>query len=101
MLPGLMSLDFCYSIQMLGSEFWSFWQHESMDPPILVSIITVWQIFSWYPTYLSIVANDVHPFMTTVYDVWMSSMLSCAISILRFSLEICEKQPDTDRRRDQ
>lgn len=40
-----------------------------MDPPILVSIITVWQIFSWYPTYLSIVANDVHPFMTTVYDV--------------------------------
>ncbi len=64
-------------------------EHESMDPSSLVSTVQagggggvmVWGIFSWHtlgrlvPTehclnltaYLSIVADHVHPFMTTVY----------------------------------
>ncbi|MDF4981198.1 transposase, partial [Vibrio parahaemolyticus] len=63
-------------------------QHESMDPSCLVSTVQaggggvmVWEIFIWHtldplvPTehylnttaYLSIVAERVHPFMTTVY----------------------------------
>ncbi len=63
-------------------------EHESMDPSCLVSTIQatgggviVWGIYSWhtlYPlvqfehrlnatAYLSIVADHVHPFMTTVY----------------------------------
>ncbi len=58
--------------------------HESMDPSCLVSTVQagggvmVWGIFSWYPLVpiehrfnatasLSIVAEHVHPFMTTVY----------------------------------
>ncbi len=61
-------------------------QHDSMDPSCLVStvqaagVVMVWGIFSWHtlgplvPTehrlnataYLSIVADHVHPFMTTV-----------------------------------
>ncbi len=63
-------------------------EHESMEPPCLVSTVyaggggvMVWGIFSW-PTlgplvaikhrlnatdYLSIVADHVYPFMTTVY----------------------------------
>ncbi len=72
-----MSLDFCCNIQMVGSD---------LDPSFLVS--TVQQvvcngagIFSWHTlgplvqiehhlnatAYLSIVADHVHPFMTTVY----------------------------------
>ncbi len=63
-------------------------EHESMDPSFLVSMVQaagggviVWGIFSWHTlhplvpienclnatAYLSIVADDVHPFMTTVY----------------------------------
>ncbi len=63
-------------------------EHESMDPSCLVSMVQatgggvmVWGIFSWYTlgplvpiehrlnatAYLSIVADHVHPFMTTVY----------------------------------
>ncbi|KAK0143178.1 Transposable element Tcb2 transposase [Merluccius polli] len=63
-------------------------QHESMDPSCLVSTVQaggggvmVWGIFSWHTLgllvpiehrvkatdYLSIVADHVHPFMTTVY----------------------------------
>ncbi len=60
-------------------------EHESMDPSCLVSTIQagvmVWGIFSWHTlgplvpiehhlnatAYLSIVADHVHPFMTTVY----------------------------------
>ncbi len=63
-------------------------EHESMDPSCLVSTVQaagggvmVWGIFSWYTlgplvpiehrlnatAYLSIVADHVHPFMTTVY----------------------------------
>ncbi len=63
-------------------------EHESMDPSCLVSTVQagggdvmVWGIFSWHTlgplvpiehrlnatAYLSIVADNVHPFMTTVY----------------------------------
>ncbi len=63
-------------------------EHESMDPSCLVSMVQaggggvmVWGIFSWHSLgplvpiehrlnvtgYLSIVADHVHPFMTTVY----------------------------------
>ncbi len=64
-------------------------EHESMDPSCLVSPVQagggggvmVWEIFSWHTlgplvpiehclnttAYLSIVADHVHPFMTTVY----------------------------------
>ncbi len=63
-------------------------EHESMDPSCLVSTVQaagsgvmVWVIFSWHTsgpfvpiehrlnatTYLSIVVDHVHPFMTTVY----------------------------------
>uniref|UniRef100_A0A3P8V2Z1 Transposase Tc1-like domain-containing protein n=1 Tax=Cynoglossus semilaevis TaxID=244447 RepID=A0A3P8V2Z1_CYNSE len=63
-------------------------QHESMDPSCLVSTVQaggggvmVWGIFSWHSlgplvpiehrcnatAYLSIVADHVHPFMTTMY----------------------------------
>ncbi len=62
-------------------------EHESMDPTCLVSTVQagggvmVWGIFAWHTlgplvliehclnttTYLSIVADHVHPFMTTVY----------------------------------
>ncbi len=60
--------------------------HESMDQSCLVSVqaaggVMVWGIFSWHTLgplvpiehrlnatdYLSIVADDVHPFMTSVY----------------------------------
>ncbi len=62
-------------------------EHESMDPSCLVSTVQagggvmVWGIFSWHTlgslvpiehrlnatAYLSIVADHIHPFMTTVY----------------------------------
>ncbi len=63
-------------------------EYESMDPSCLVSTVQadgggvmVWGIFSWHTVgplvpvehrlndtaYLSVVANHVHPFMTTVY----------------------------------
>ncbi len=63
-------------------------EHESMDPSCLVSMVQaggggvmVWGIFSWHTSgslvpiehclnatvYRSIVADHVHPFMTTVY----------------------------------
>ncbi len=91
MLPCLKSLDFCCEIQMLGSEFGvkniKAWIH-----PALSSVqagcggVMVWGIFclahvrplsaNWVlfklhslPEYLFsvIVADHVHPFMTTVY----------------------------------
>ncbi len=65
-------------------------EHESMDPSCLVSMVQVgggggvmvWRIYSWHnlgpllpiehrlntTAYLSIVADHVHPFMTTVYQ---------------------------------
>ncbi len=69
-------------------------EHESMDPSCLVSTvqvggggIMVWGIFSWHTLgplvstehrlnttfYLSIVADHVHPFMTTVYHLLMTT----------------------------
>ncbi len=68
MLPGLMSLDFCCNIQMEGTEFGG-------------GGAMVCGIFSWHTlsplesiehhlnatANLSIVADHVHPFMTTVY----------------------------------
>ncbi len=82
-----MSLDLCCDIQMVGSEL-AVKKHESMDPSCLVATVQaggggvmVWGIFSWHTlgallpiehclnatVYLSIVADHVHPFMTTVY----------------------------------
>ncbi len=68
-------------------------KHESMDPSCLVSTVQaaggggvmVWGIFSWHTlgplvpmehrlnttAYLSIVADHVHPFITTVYHLLM------------------------------
>ncbi len=81
-----MSLDFCCDIQKVGIIWHK--KHESMDPSCLVSTVQaagggvmVWGIFSWHTlgplvpiehclnatVYLSIVADHVHPFMTTVY----------------------------------
>ncbi len=70
-------------------------EHESMDPSCFVSTVLagggggviVWGIFSWHnlgllvpiehrlntTAYLSIVADDVHPFMTTVYHLLMAT----------------------------
>ncbi len=70
-------------------------EHESMDPSCLVSTVQagggggvmVWGIFSWHTlgplvpiehrlnatAYLSIVADHVHPFMTTVYLLMATS----------------------------
>ncbi len=81
-LHGVMSLDFCCDIQMVGSEF------GVKNMKAVVSTVQaggggvmVWGMFSWHtlgllvpiehrlnPTaYLSIVADHVYPFMTTVY----------------------------------
>ncbi len=82
-----MSLDFCCDIQMVGSEFW-LKEHESLNPSCLVSTVQaaggvmVCGIFFWHTlgtlvlighswnatAYLSIVADLVHLFMTTVYS---------------------------------
>ncbi len=85
-LPGLMSLDFCCYIQMLESEFGV----KTMKAWIILPCLNgsgcwwwcnVWGIFSWHTlgplvpiehrlnatAYLSIVADHVHPFMTTVH----------------------------------
>ncbi len=70
-------------------------EHESMDPSCLVSTVQaagaggvmVWGIYSWHTlgpleaierclnatVYLSIVADHVHPFMTTVYHLLMTT----------------------------
>lgn len=78
-----MSLHFCCHSRMVGSEFGI----NTMDPACLVSTVQaggggvmVWGRFSWHTlgsvliehrvnatAYLSIVADHVHPFMTTVY----------------------------------
>ncbi len=76
---------------MVGSEFGV---NFSMDPSCLVSTVQaggggvmVWGIFSWHTlgpllpiehrlnttAYLSIVADRVHPFMTTVYHLLMAT----------------------------
>ncbi len=83
MLPGLMSLDFCCDIQMVGSEF-GIKNIKALIHPALSQwfrLVVVWEIFSWCTlgpsvpiehclnatAYLSIVAEHVHPFMNTVY----------------------------------
>ncbi len=88
--PGLMSLDFCCDIQMVGSEFGvKNMKHGSILPCLSSSGWWWWWwwcngvgIFSWHTlgllvpidhrlnstAYLSIVADHVHPFMTTVYS---------------------------------
>ncbi len=78
--------SFCCDIQMIEVRIWRK-EHENMDPSCLVSTVQavggvmVWGIFSWHTlgslvstvhrlnatAYLSIVADHVHPFMTTVY----------------------------------
>ncbi len=84
-LPGLMSLNFLLQ-HSDGMARICCKEHESMDPSCLVSTVQaggggvmVWRIFSWQTlgplvpiknrlnAYLSIVADHVHPFMTTVY----------------------------------
>ncbi len=85
-LPGLMSLDFCCYIQMVGSEFavknMKAWIHPSLSQRFQAGGggVMVWGIFSWHTlgrlvpiehclnatAYLSIVADHVHPFMTSV-----------------------------------
>ncbi len=40
-MPGLMSLDFCCNIQMVGLRIWRK-EHESMDPSCLVSTVQGW-----------------------------------------------------------
>ncbi len=82
-----MSFDFCCNIQMLASEFvvknMKAWIHPALPQQfrLLVVGVMVWGIFSWHTlgplvpiehplnatAYLSIVADHVHPFMTTVY----------------------------------
>ncbi len=112
-------------------------EHESMDPSCLVSTVQVggggvmvWGIFSWHTlgplvpiehrlnatAYLSIVADYVHPFMTTVYsssdatsssimhhvtklkssqtgflNMTMSSLYSNGLHIHQISVEISEE----------
>ncbi len=82
-----MSLNFCCNIQMVGSEF-GVKNIKSMDPSCLVSTdqaggggVIVGGMFSWQTldplvliehrlnatVYLSIVADHVHPFMTTIF----------------------------------
>ncbi len=84
MLPALIRLNFFCNIQMVGSKFgiknMKAWIH-----PATVQAggggLMVWGIFSWHTlgplvpienhlnatAYLSIVADHVHPFTTTVY----------------------------------
>ncbi len=88
-LPGLMSLDFCCNIQMVGLELgiknMKAWIHPALSQLFrLVEGVMVWVIFSWHTlgplvpiehhlnatAYLSIVADDVLPFMTTVYPIF-------------------------------
>ncbi len=82
----MMSLNFCCNILDGRVRIWRK-EHESIDPSCLVSTVQaahggviVWGVFSWYTlgplvpiehclnatSYLSIVADHVHPFMTTV-----------------------------------
>ncbi len=81
-LPGLMSLDFCCDIQMVVSVFGiKNWKHGSILPCLngsswcwcngvgdifLAHLVPIEHCLN-ATAYLSIVADHVHPFMTTVY----------------------------------
>ncbi len=80
-----MCLEFCCDIQMVGSEFGvkniKAWIHPALTIQAGGGGVMVWGIFSWHTLgplvpiehrlnatdYPSIVADHVHPFMTTVY----------------------------------
>ncbi len=81
MLPGLMSLDFCFDIKMVVSVFGvKNWKHGSILPCLngsswwwcngvgdifLAHLVPIEHCLN-ATAYLSIVADHVHPFMTTV-----------------------------------
>ncbi len=86
MLPGLMNLDFCCNIQIVGSEFsvknMKAWIHPALSQRFRwcngVGIIFLAHFvprmyivpieYNLNTTaYLSVVADHVHPFMTTVH----------------------------------
>ncbi len=86
-LPDLMSLDFCCDIQIVGSEFgvknMKAWIHPALSQQIRLAVVCngVGDIFLAHfgplvpiehrlnaTAYLSIVADHVHPFITTVYS---------------------------------
>ncbi len=86
-----MSLNFCCNIQMVGSEIgeknMKAWIHPDSTIQAAGGSVMVWRIFYWHtlgplvPTehrlnataYLSIVADHVNPFMTTVYHLLMAT----------------------------
>ncbi len=91
-----MSLDFCCDIQMVGLEFgvknMKAWMHHALSQRFrLVVVVMVWGIFSWHTlgplvpiehclnatAYLSIVADHVHPFMTTVFPIFQQDNAPC------------------------
>ncbi len=63
-LPGLMNLDFCRDIQMVGSEFGV--KYMKVLRHTLGLLVPIEHCLN-ATAYLSIVADHVHPFMTTVY----------------------------------
>ncbi len=91
MLPGLILDESRFLLQHSDGRV-RIWckEHESMDPSCLVSMVQpgvmVWGIFSWHTfgplvpiehrlnatAYLSIVADYVHPLITTVYHLLMA-----------------------------
>ncbi len=86
-----MSLNFCCNIQMVGSEIgeknMKAWIHPDSTIQAGGGGVMVWRIFSWHTlgplvpiehrlnvtAYLSIVADHVHPFMTTVHHLLMAT----------------------------
>ncbi len=79
-----MSLDFCCDIQMVGSEFGVKNMKAWISTVQAGGDVMVWGIFSWHTlgplvpieyrlnatAYLSIVADHVHPFMTSLPIFW-------------------------------
>ncbi len=70
-LPDLMSLDFCCYIQMVGSEFviknMKAWIHPALSQRFRHCLNSIVEHCLNDTAYQSIVADHVHPFMTTVY----------------------------------
>ncbi len=85
MLPGLINLDLCWDIQMIGSEFGV----KNMKAWLYLALSQWFRLMVWWSreyflgtflgpfvpnehylnatAYLSIVDDHVHPFITTVY----------------------------------